>query len=69
MLMRDLICRALYRALRLATAIRDGLAIAARLAEPPRRRKLQPAHVGELCAALLVTPMGQRPRNREAQDH
>ena len=53
MLMRDLICRALYGALRLATAIRDWLAIAARLAEAPRRRKPQPERIARLLAIAL----------------
>lgn len=50
--MRDLISQAVYGVLRLATALRDWLTIAARLAEPPRRRKPQPVRAGELCAAL-----------------
>jgi len=51
--MRDLICRALYGALRLATALGDWLAIAARLAEAPRRRKPQPERVTGLLATAL----------------
>ena len=51
--MRDLICHALYGVLRLATALRDWLAIAARLAEAPRRRKPQPERIAELLATVL----------------
>jgi len=53
LLMRDLICRALFGALRLATAIQDWLAIAARLAEAPRRRKPQPDRVAALLQMAL----------------
>jgi len=50
--MRDLICRALQGALCLAAALADWIAIARRLAEAPRRRRPQPAHIAELVAAL-----------------
>jgi len=51
--MRDLICRARYGALRLATALTRWLVMATRLAEPPRRRKPRPERVAGLLATAL----------------